>query len=239
MIRFILLDIEGTTSDIHFVHKVLFPYSAERLPDYVRANRQEPLVEQAMAAVKQTIADEQGRTIDDAEAIHVLLGWIQEDRKHTALKQLQGAIWQQGFEHLHFQAHVYDDVPRALQNWKLRRLGMGIYSSGSVQAQKLFFGYSVSGDLSSSFSHYFDTQVGGKKEVDSYRKILETLQLAPMEVLFLSDVEGELDAARLAGLRTIQVVREGTVPSKKHDTVTTLLGVEIPESEDSKRISFY
>lgn len=234
MVRFILLDIEGTTTDIHFVHQVLFPYSAQRLPAYVETHQQAQPVQEALLSVKETVLQEEGRSIDESEAIQVLLGWIQQDRKHTALKQLQGLIWKEGFEKGHYQGHVYDDVPQALRNWQGKGIGLGIYSSGSVQAQKLLFGYSIHGDLTRFFSHYFDTKVGGKKEVDSYKNIVAQLNLAPLDVLFLSDIEAELDAARLAGLRTTQLLREGTVPSAKHATASNLLSVELPVEPKAK-----
>lgn len=234
MVRFILLDIEGTTTDIHFVHQVLFPYSAERLPAYVQAHQADLAVRVALQSVKDTVFQEEHRTIQDDESIPVLMGWIQQDRKHTALKQLQGLIWKDGFEKGHYQGHVYDDVPQALRNWQRQGIGLGIYSSGSVQAQKLLFGYSVCGDLTPFFSHYFDTTVGGKKEVASYSNIVAALDLPPLEVLFLSDVEAELDAARLAGLRTIQLLREGTVPSEKHENVRNLLSIELPADNQTR-----
>jgi enolase-phosphatase E1 len=226
MIRFILLDIEGTTTDIHFVHNVLFPYSAERLPAYVKQNADNPLVQEALQSVHQTVQAEEGQNIDQAKAIEVLLNWIQQDRKHTALKQLQGMIWKEGFEQRHYRGHVYEEVPRALQNWKRKGIHLGIYSSGSIQAQKLLFGYSSAGDLTPFFSHYFDTQIGPKREVDSYRKIVAELNLAPIEVLFISDTEAELDAARLAGLQVIQIVRDGTTPCPKYQQARTLLAIE-------------
>ena len=226
MIRYVLLDIEGTTTDIHFVHKVLFPYSALHLPAYVKAHSQEPLVQEALQSVKETIQQEENRLLDLEGCIAVLLGWIEQDRKHTALKQLQGLIWKTGFEQMHYRGHVYDDVQRALQNWNVKGVGLGIYSSGSVQAQKLLFAYSEAGDLTRFFSHFFDTQVGAKREVESYRRIVTELNLPPLEILFLSDVEAELDAARLAGLQAKQIVREGTLPSAKHDSFPTLLAVE-------------
>jgi enolase-phosphatase E1 len=226
MIRFILLDIEGTTTDILFVHKVLFPYSLRHLPAYVKQHAANPLVQEALQSVQQTVQAEEGETIDEAKAIEVLLNWIQQDRKHTALKQLQGLIWKEGFEQLHYHGHVYQDVPRALQNWKRKGLNIGIYSSGSIQAQKLLFGYSVAGDLTPLLSYHFDTHIGPKQEVESYRKIVAELNLAPIEVLFISDIEAELDAARLAGMQVIQIVREGTTPSPRHQQAPTLLAIE-------------
>jgi len=235
MVRFILLDIEGTTTDIFFVHEVLFPYSEKRLSAYVATHAEDESVRQALESVKETIQQEEKRSMTDAEAVDVLQSWIRQDRKHTALKQLQGMIWKEGFETLQYQGHVYDDVPRALQNWQRKGIELGIYSSGSVQAQKLLFGHSIFGDLTPMFSHYFDTRVGGKREVSSYQNILAELNLAPMEVLFLSDVEAELDAARLAGMRTIQLVREGTQASTRHETAATLLSIALPDDTPAKK----
>lgn len=228
MIRFILLDIEGTTTDIHFVHQVLFPYSAERLPAFVQSHLQTPTVREALDHVKKTVAEEQNQSIDDVGAIETLLRWIEEDRKHTALKQLQGMIWKEGFERMDYQAHLYEDVLRALKTWKRDQIQMGIFSSGSVQAQKLLFSHSINGDITHFFSHYFDTQIGSKKDVAAYQAIAETVGFKPLEILFLSDVEAELDAAHLAGFQTAQVVREGTTPSEKHKTVSDLMAVQVP-----------
>lgn len=212
MIRFILLDIEGTTTDINFVHQVLFPYSAARLADFVSQHANEPEVQDALQLVQDTVQKEENRNIDQAGAIETLLQWIRDDRKHTALKQLQGLIWKTGFEQGDYQGHVYPDVPVALENWKRLGIGLGIYSSGSVQAQQLLFAHSVSGDLTPYFSHYFDTHVGGKKESQSYQNIAEHLQLPPSSILFLSDVAEELEAAVVAGLHVTQLVRDGQIP---------------------------
>jgi len=213
MIRFILLDIEGTTTDIDFVHKVLFPYSAERLAGFVAQYADAPDVQEALQSVQATVQAEENRQVDRAGAVETLLRWIREDRKHTALKQLQGLIWKAGFEQGDYQGHVYPDVPVALENWKREGIGLGIYSSGSVQAQRLLFAHSVSGDLTPYFSHYFDTKVGGKKESQSYRNIAEQLQLVPDCILFLSDVAEELEAATKAGMQVTQLVRDGQMPT--------------------------
>jgi enolase-phosphatase E1 len=227
MIRFILLDIEGTTTDIDFVHQVLFPYSAERLADYVAAHREDPSVQAALDSVKATVQAEEQQMIDDAQAVEVLLRWIREDRKHTALKQLQGVIWKAGFEAGDYRGHVYPDVPEALARWQRQGIGLGIYSSGSVQAQRLLFGHSVAGDLTPYFLHYFDTHVGGKKETSSYRAIAAQLQVPPAEILFLSDMAEELSAAAEAGFQVMQLVRsERTVKSARFPIVTTFDAIQ-------------
>ncbi len=230
-VRFILLDIEGTTTDIHFVHQVLFPYSAERLAVFVQKHINQPEVRHALEQVKATVqdeaSDEERRDISDQEVIQTLLRWIQMDRKHGALKALQGMIWKEGFETGVYQGHVYKDVPGCLKQWTQQGLGLGIYSSGSVQAQKLLFGHSVAGDLTPYFSHYFDTQVGGKKEVASYQNIAKQLQLPPEHILFLSDVEAELDAAFEAGFQVVQSLRDHQPATGKHPAVTQFNQIQV------------
>lgn len=204
MIRVILTDVEGTTSSISFVHEVLFPYAAEQLDEFVREHHHEPAVRAELDAV----ASEAGIAPEDIDAVgEELQRWIKEDRKATPLKSLQGMIWQQGYERGDFQSHVYEDAADYLRRWHDRGLRLYVYSSGSVQAQKLIFRYSVAGDLTPFFSGYFDTRVGGKKEARAYQNIIDDLGVEPETVLFLSDVEAELAAAEAAGLVTCLVAR--------------------------------
>lgn len=229
MIRFILLDIEGTTTAIDFVHKTLFPYAYERLPGYVQAHQADEAVQACFQSVRDTVRAEESREIDENTAVETLLTWIRSDRKHPALKELQGLIWRDGYENGQYKGHVYDDVPEALSKWQAQGLKMGIYSSGSVFAQKLLFQYSTHGDLTGFFSRYFDTGVGPKQSADSYWRIVEALNLPAEEILFLSDVPAELDAAKSAGLKTVQVVRLDNLagqPSPNHSQVTSLAAVE-------------
>ncbi|HMO39558.1 MAG TPA: acireductone synthase [Saprospiraceae bacterium] len=219
MIKYILTDIEGTTTDIAFVHKILFPYSEQKLPAFVRAHAAEPTVAACVGDVEQTLRAEQQIEVADLEqCIAALLEWIRQDRKHPALKQLQGLIWQAGYETGGFQGHVYPDVVPQLTAWRAQGLGIGIYSSGSVAAQRLLFGHSVFGDLNHLFDHYFDTGMGHKRAATSYTNIAAALQLPPAQILFLSDVVEELDAARAAGMRTLQLVRPGTTFGNEHPT---------------------
>ncbi|MFB6350920.1 MAG: acireductone synthase [Bradymonadaceae bacterium] len=209
MIRAIVTDIEGTTSSIDFVYDVLFPYAVEALPDYVRAHEQEPEVRAQLDAV----AEESGRDRNDIEGlIEQLLAWIDEDRKATPLKTLQGMIWQYGYERGDYKGHVYEDAAEHLRQWHEEGFRLYVYSSGSIQAQKLLFGHSEHGDLTPLFSGYFDTRTGGKKEAESYRNILREVGREPQQVLFLSDVEEELEAAEQAGMQTCWVVRNGPLP---------------------------
>jgi len=219
MIRFILMDIEGTTTSISFVHEVLFPYASKHLEDFVRKNADDPKVKAELAAVKNTVKEEDGKELSEAEAIQQLLDWIKADRKHTALKNLQGYLWKKGYETGQYKGHIYDDVLPVMKKWQSEGKKMGIYSSGSVEAQKLLFGYSEKGDLTPYLSAYFDTNIGHKREEQSYRNIRQELNIPANELLFLSDVEEELDAAKAAGFQTIQLVRPGTPPSDKHQTV--------------------
>jgi len=213
-IRCVLTDIEGTTTDIEFVHNVLFPYSAQHLPQYVMDHENDPEVQECLAMVRTTLKDE--NDVDDAHAhtcIQALLHWVATDRKHTALKALQGLIWKTGYETGAYQSHVYPDVLPALQRWRAKGLVLAIYSSGSIAAQKLLFAHTPHGDLTPYFSHYFDTTVGGKKEVASYQSIAKALELPPEAVLFLSDMEPEVEAAEEAGMQVIQLQRNDDVIS--------------------------
>lgn len=202
----LLFDIEGTTTDIAFVHKVLFPYSLERIEAYARAHSHHP----ALDEVRATLLRERGTPASLSDAIAALKLWIRTDRKHGALKALQGEIWLAGYHSGAFTGHVYADVPEAWAKWKAAGHQLAIYSSGSVAAQKLIFGYSSAGDLTPLLTHYFDTAVGGKREAASYETIKATL--GP-KVTFFSDIPEELHAAQAAGFAVVQVCRDGVVPS--------------------------
>ena len=216
MIRYILTDIEGTTTSVSFVYEVLFPYFSAHFKEFVEQNTTLPALATQLAAVKATVAEEQNREISDEQAVEQLLVWTLEDRKHPALKALQGLVWEEGYKAGAIKGHIYPDVPPCLRDWKKQNIKLGIYSSGSVHAQKLLFGSSDFGDLTPLFSHYFDTGVGGKREVASYHNIQKELGIPARNILFLSDIEAELDAAKTAGFRTLQLVRGNTVASVKH-----------------------
>jgi enolase-phosphatase E1 len=209
-IRAIVTDIEGTTSSIRFVHDVLFPYSRRALSGFVEAHRDDPVVRPWLRQV----ADEIDADTDSPEIVDTLLHWIDIDRKHPTLKALQGMIWASGYENAEFRGHVYPDVAAKLREWKRTDIDLYVYSSGSVAAQKLLFGHSESGDLTPLFSGYFDTEVGGKRETASYERILERIGRRGDEVLFLSDVIAELDAARAAGMQTCLLERDEPNPDR-------------------------
>lgn len=224
MIRVILTDIEGTTSSISFVHDVLFPYSAEHMAQFVREGESDNIeIREQLDAVAQT----SGVARDDIEGlIAVLDTWIREDRKEAPLKTLQGMLWEQGYQQGAFRGHVYEDAAEYLQRWHDRGLRLFVYSSGSVKAQKLIFGFSEAGDLTPFFSGYFDTRIGGKKEPESYSNIINELGVEPRTVLFLSDVEAELQAAESAGMRTVWLIREGDLPETEREMARDFAGVD-------------
>jgi len=217
-IAYILTDIEGTTTSISFVVDTLFPYFLDHINELEEA-LSSPEVQQQLLKVQSTVLAEKKREISDQEALQFLVKWCKEDRKHPALKSLQGLIWKTGYLNGQLKGHIYPEVPSALKNWQESGIQLGVYSSGSVAAQLLLFGHSEAGDLRPLFSHYFDTGVGHKREASSYIAIQEALELPASSILFLSDVEQELDAAKVAGLQTIQLVRPGTKASIEHPTV--------------------
>lgn len=201
MILSIITDIEGTTTPISFVHRLLFPYARQRLADFIAANPDNRILAEVPEPKLQT-----------------LLTWMDRDEKVTALKVIQGEIWRQGYEQGELIGEIYPDVPASLRRWARAGLRLFVYSSGSVPAQKLLFGHTQEGDLTSLFQAYFDTTVGPKRKAGSYASIARAIGGAPDEVLFLSDVEAELDAAAVAGLATCQLARtqDGTQASVRH-----------------------
>lgn len=204
MTRAILTDIEGTTSSISFVKDVLFPYARDHIGAFVATHADEPEVRRWMTAT----AQEAGVDPADRDAIVATLRqWIAEDRKATPLKALQGLIWEAGYRDGEYRAHVYPEVAARLRAWKAQGLPLYVYSSGSVAAQKLFFRHSEAGDLSTLFDGHFDTEIGGKREAESYARIAAAIGIPPPDILFLSDIVEELDAARAAGLQTMWLCR--------------------------------
>lgn len=197
-VKAVLTDIEGTTSSIAFVTDTLFPYARARLADYVATHPAEtaPLLD----AVR---AEEAG------DPVETLLRWIDEDRKATPLKTLQGLIWAEGYADGTLKGHVYPDAVDALRRWHAQGLALYVYSSGSIAAQKLIFGYSNAGDLTPLFSGYFDTSSGPKRDAQSYRHIAGEIGLPAAEILFLSDNAQEIAAARAAGMQVLHIDRDG------------------------------
>jgi enolase-phosphatase E1 len=218
VIKAVVTDIEGTTSSLSFVKEVLFPYARAHLATFVRDHAQDPGVASQIDAVRREAGD---AALSQEAVIDRLITWIDQDRKITPLKALQGMIWENGYHSGDFQGHIYADAERALCDWQARGLALYVYSSGSVQAQKLLFAHTGSGDLTPLFDGYFDTTVGGKQDTGSYRAIAAAIGVAPAEILFLSDMRAELDAAAAAGCRTVWLVRDGVPdPQAAHRQVS-------------------
>jgi enolase-phosphatase E1 len=199
----ILTDIEGTTTDVAFVHKVLFPYAAKALPDFLRANWRKKAVAAEIRAVRERIGSKAGLE----QVIATLLQWIAEDRKETPLKALQGMVWAAGYETGELVSHVYPDAVEGLRRWKAAGHDLHVYSSGSEAAQKLLFGHTGAGDLTPLFSGFFDTRVGGKLKAASYAAIAKRLGRATETILFLSDHPSEVAAALEAGMKALRIDR--------------------------------
>lgn len=211
-VRVVVTDIEGTTSSLSFVKDVLFPYARARLPAFVAQHARDAAVRPLLDAARREL----GREADDATLAQAMQRWIDEDRKLTPLKGLQGLIWEEGYRDGRLRGHVYDDAARALVRWKAAGIRLAVFSSGSVLAQKLLFGHSVCGDLTPVFDAYFDTTIGHKRDPKSYESIATALAAGASSVMFLSDVVEELDAARAAGMRTCLLAREGVPADARH-----------------------
>ncbi|MCF8035178.1 MAG: acireductone synthase [Desulfarculaceae bacterium] len=206
--RAVVVDIEGTTTPLAFVKEVLFPYARQRLPQFVVQHQDDPVVAEQLRLVRQTAGAELGLK----QVGCLLRSWIDQDRKESSLKSLQGIIWREAYESGRIKGQVYPDAVRALKKWHRAGVPLYVYSSGSVEAQKLLFRHSEHGDLSGLFSGYFDLAVGGKKDRESYAAIAHSIGLPPESILFISDVKEELDAAEDAGMQSVWMVREGDLP---------------------------
>jgi enolase-phosphatase E1 len=221
-----LLDIEGTITSISFVHDVLFPYAWQRMEDFLRRNWDSPEVRKDVAALRRERAAEAAHTpaptwddrdsaAEQASAAAYARWLIDRDRKSTPLKSLQGKIWEAAYASGELRADVFPDVPPALRRWRTRGERVAFFSSGSVLAQKLLLSHTVAGDLTPLLDGYFDTTTGPKAAPESYEKIARALGQQPAAVVFVSDVEAELDAAGQAGLATVFCNRAGKAVAQK------------------------
>lgn len=222
----ILLDIEGTTTPIAFVTETLFPYARAHLPVYLERQAGTPECRRAVSRLRAEYEAERaaGETLPDWSP-GAYLDWLMDrDRKSPALKQLQGRVWEEGYRNGTLVGEVFSDVADALARWRDAGVPVGIYSSGSVRAQQWLFRRSKEGDLTPLLSWHFDTGVGGKRDPASYTRIAEDVNMPPAEILFVSDVAAELDAARAAGMRTALIVRPGNPPqpASGHRVIRTL-----------------
>ena len=225
-IRAVLLDIEGTILPIRFVHETMFGYARAALDQFLTSDAaRAPEIATALAAIA---AERPGLAVADA-----IRSLIDADEKFGPLKLLQGRIWADGFRTGALRSAFYPDVPPALRAWAMVGLTLAIYSSGSIEAQRLLVAHGLDGDLTGLFAGFFDTGTGPKRDAASYRRIATTLNNPVAAMLFLSDHQAELDAAAEAGMQTCQIVRpqDGTQPSVLHqqaaslDQVTLLFGL--------------
>ena len=219
-VRGILLDIEGTTTPIAFVHDVLFTYARDHVREFLHANADKDEVRADIALLSDEHADDVSKGLNPPPLVTDYVEWlIALDRKSTGLKSLQGKIWIEGYESGSLKSQVFEDVEPAFQRWRERGLRISIFSSGSVLAQQLLFAYSEVGNLTRFIENYFDTRVGKKGEAESYRKIAKAMSLKPWQILFISDVVAELEAANEAGMKTILSIRPGNEPQPQYPSI--------------------
>lgn len=223
-IRAILLDIEGTTTPVDFVYKTLFPYARERAPEFLRAHRDDAGVREDVAGLQtQHQADiaanlgpppwVTGSPESELNSATAYVGWLMDrDSKCSPLKSLQGKIWREGYAKGELHGEVFPDALAAMIRWTRQGKRIAIFSSGSVLAQKLLFSTVAHCDLTRLIEAHFDTAIGTKGDPRSYLRIAEALALPAREMLFISDVARELDAAREAGMQTALCVR-GELPA--------------------------
>jgi len=227
-VRGILLDIEGTTTPIAFVHDVLFSYARDHAHQFLIANIRSDEVRKDMSTLYEEHAldvvndNNPPALTEEIDSLTAYIDWLIEyDRKSTGLKSLQGKIWRQGYDEGTLKSQVFADVVPALERWHEAGLNISIFSSGSVLAQQLLFAHTEAGDLTRFINNYFDTNTGKKSDAESYRKIAAALNLQPREIVFISDVVSELDAAKEAGMRTLLSIRPGNAlqPATNHKAI--------------------
>lgn len=230
----LLLDIEGTTTPVSFVYEVLFSYAREHVADFLKRHPDDPEVDEDLDSLHAEHARDRERGLappawpegayrGQSDGIVAYILWLMDqDRKSTGLKSLQGRVWEEGYRKGRLRGQVYPDVPPAFERWTRQRRDICIYSSGSVQAQKLLFAHTDYGDLTPHLRAYFDTRTGPKQDSRSYRLIAQALSLPPDAVFFLSDSLEELDAAQTSGMKTALSVRgEDQVSPAMHPVFTT------------------
>ena len=227
-VKAILLDIEGTTTPIDFVYLALYPYARQQVSNYLTLHLSEDHVQKDLAGLRAEHAADTAHGLNppplNDSAVSYIYWLMDRDRKSTPLKSLQGKIWEEGYSTGELKSEIFADVPRALERWNRQGRRVCIYSSGSVLAQKLLFAHTSAGDLTGLIDSYFDTRIGAKKEAESYRRIAGELNLRAPEIVFISDVIAELEAAQHAGMQTVLSVRPGNPhqdPSGQIARVTT------------------
>ncbi|NCO74624.1 MAG: acireductone synthase [Cyanobacteria bacterium] len=215
MIKAIVTDIEGTTSSISFVHDVLFPYAYDKMADFLIKNWDNSSIKNIILEVAKL---ENLTNYNQQKIISILRDWIKNDLKITPLKDIQGMIWEEGYKNGDYQSHVYEDAYQKLSFWHSQNIPIYIYSSGSCSAQKLFFKHSQYGNLLNLFTGFFDTNIGGKKEANSYKNIANNIGLNTEEIIFLSDIEAEVNSAFSVGMKTVWIIRDESIFNEKKNS---------------------
>ena len=232
--RGILLDIEGTTSSISFVYDVMFPYVRDHVAQFLTDNWDDDSVQDSVSILAEDLGHnsvdtwlgEISVTEKQSKVVDGVIGLMDADVKATGLKKIQGLIWKNGFTTGQMVAHLYDEVADCIRRWHSAGIDVRIYSSGSIQAQKLFFGHTVAGNLRELLNGHYDTTTGPKQESDSYRKIASEFACLSNEILFISDVTAELAAAKAAGMQTVLSIRPGNHPVDDGHEFDTISGFD-------------
>jgi len=223
VVKALLLDVEGTVAPLTFVKEVLFPYSEKKLLSFLKERWEDPQVKKLIKEAEEL----SGRKLSSPEEAEELFReWIKKDLKVAPLKEIQGHVWEEGFKRGELKAPLYRDACKKIKEWHGKGYRLFVYSSGSVKAQKLFFSHTECGDLTPYFEGFFDTRTGLKKEKTSYEKIAQKIGLPPSEVLFVSDNPEELRAAKEAGMKVVQSVREGVEPSPEFPQIRSFEEIE-------------
>jgi len=223
MIKAIVTDIEGTTTALTFVKDVLFPYARKNLGAFIQDHQDEPEIQELL----HTVSGQLGVGLNVDAIVAQLILWMDEDKKITPLKSLQGLVWAEGYQKGSFKGHVYPDVAKYLRQWHHCGLALYVYSSGSIYAQKLLFAHTEYGDLTPLFAGFFDTETGAKKDSGSYRAIAESIGISASTILFLSDSKDELDAASVSGFATVMLHRDHVPASgANHPVAIDFSGVD-------------
>ena len=238
----LLLDIEGTTCPVSFVSDVLFPFAKQELSHYIKQHWDEsPHKKPIQAAKKEWLNDRSTESVQikrqvikgESEEMDGLIQYLKHlisiDKKSTALKDLQGKIWEHGYKNGELKSQLFPETSECLREWREQGLTLSVYSSGSIQAQKLLYRHSPAGDLEKFFSHWFDTHTGPKKSTESYTTIAEQLHSSPNKIWFVSDNGAECDSARSAGMHTLFSLRDGNPDRdpRDHTVVQSLRDVSV------------
>lgn len=217
-VKYVLLDIEGTTTPITFVKDVLFPYSVKNFKSFLEDNWGDAETMEDLKLLQVDYEAEKGPfVLDVATCVNFLSLCVAEDRKSSYLKNIQGRIWDKGYSSGSLKSEVYPDIMDFFLRANGRNIKIAIYSSGSRNAQKLLFKYSNLGDLRDHISCYFDTSVGLKQHPSSYTDIVKSLGVdKASEIMFITDILAEGQAAVSAGMRSMLAVRPGNaaLPAK-------------------------